>query len=103
MTLLYAPLTAMALVLTWISLSSFLDGNAGAIVPFTIVLLITIAVAYQAQSAIRDLRSEPMFTRGEVLRTWTKGGVLWFFRSHYVMIKREVFVMEPEILSLIHI
>ena len=97
MTLLYAPLTAVALVLTWISLSAFLDGNGGAIVPFTIVLLIAIAVMYQAQSAIRDLRSEPIFTRGEVSRTWTKGGVLWFFRSHYVMIKREVFVMEPEI------
>ena len=97
MAALYVPLTVGALLLTGISLGALAGGTTGAIIPLTILLIVTGAVLFQAVTALRDLRAQPVFTRGEVLRTWSKGGVLWFFRSHYVMIKRQVFVMEPEV------
>ena len=96
MLLLYVPLTVIAAALTAISLRALLDGSAGAVIPLTILVILLGAVGFQALTALRDLRSQPMFTRGEVLRTWSKGGLLWFFRSHYVMVERQVFVMPPE-------
>ena len=84
MTALYVPLAVGALVLTGISLRSLLDGSGGAVIPLTILLIITGALLFQAVTSLRDLRSQPMFTRGEVQRTWSKGGVLWLFRSHKI-------------------
>ena len=97
MAALYVPLTVGALVLTGISLRALAGGSGGAVIPLTILLIIAGALLFQAMTALRDLRAQPMFTRGEVQRTWSKGGVLWLFRSHYVMIDRQVFVMEPEV------
>ncbi len=97
MALMYTPLTVAAAVIAAISLVSVLDGALGAIIPLVILGAVTLALGYQAITALRDLRSEPMFTRGEVQRAWAKGGVLWFFRSHYLMVNRQVFVLPPEI------
>ena len=96
MVLMYAPLTFAALALLTVPLTSLLDGTAGAVLPLVIIAAVVIALAFQAITAARDLRSEPLFTRGEVQRAWTKGGLLWFFRSHFVMVNRQVFVLPPE-------
>ena len=93
----YAPLTAGAGALALVSLSAILGGSYGAIIPLVILLLVTGAALIQLISALRDLQARPTFTRGEVRRLWTKGGMLWFFRSHYLMINRQVFVMPPEV------
>ncbi len=97
MILMYGPLAALAATLGAISLRAMLGGSGGASIPLVILLVLLAALSFQALTALRDLRAEPMFTRGEVTRTWSKGGVLWFFRSHYVMVDRQVFVMAPEI------
>ena len=97
MAALYVPLAVGGLALTGISLRALAGGSAGAVIPLTIMLIVTGALLFQAVTALRDLRAQPMFTRGEVHRTWSKGGVLWLFRSHYVMIDRQVFVMAPEV------
>ena len=96
MLLMYGPLTVGALALFMVPLTSLLDGTVGAVIPLLIVGALLIALAFQATMALRDLRSRPLFTRGEVQRAWTKGGLLWFFRSHFVMVNRQVFVVPPE-------
>ena len=96
MVLMYGPLTLGALALFMVPLTSLLGGTVGAVIPLLIVGALLIALAFQATMALRDLRSQPLFTRGEVQRTWSKGGLLWFFRSHFVMVNRQVFVVPPE-------
>lgn len=96
MLLMYGPLTLGALALFLVPLFSLLDGTIGAILPLVIIGVVVVALAFQATMALRDLRSEPLFTRGEIQRAWTKGGLLWFFRSHFVMVNRQVFVVPPE-------
>ena len=97
MVAMYSPLTAGAGVLCVVSLTAVLGGSYGALVPLIILLLVAGAAFFQLLSALRDLRAEPTFSRGEVTRLWTKGGLFWFFRSHYTTINRQVFVMAPEI------
>ena len=97
MALMYGPLTIAALLVALVPLASLLDGTGGAVVPLVLLLVVAAALAFQAVTALRDLRAEPMFTRGEVQRTWTKGGLLWFFRSHFMMVNRQVFVVPPEV------
>ena len=97
MALMYAPLTLLSLALGGVSLNALLGGSGGAAIPLAILAIVTAALAHQAAAALRDLRAEPAFTRGEVARTWTKGGLFWFFRSHYAMVNRQVFVMAPEV------
>ena len=97
MVAMYAPLAVGAGLLALVSLSAVLGDSYGAVVPLIILLLVTGAALMQAISALRDLRAEPTFTRGEVTRLWTKGGLFWFFRSHYAMVNRQVFVMVPEV------
>lgn len=96
MLLMYGPLTLASLALLMVPVSSLLDGTVGAVIPLTIIGVVVLAVAFQALTALRDLRAEPLFTRGEVQRSWSKGGLLWFFRSHFLMINRQVFVVTPE-------
>ncbi len=99
MAFMYGPLTIGVLVLALVPLLSFLDGTRGGIVPLTLLLFVAVALAFQALTALRDLRATPVFTRGEIQRVWTKGGFLVFFRSHFVMVRRQVFVMPPEIFA----
>ena len=96
MLLMYGPLTLGALALLLVPLLSLLGGTVGAVIPLAIVAAMVVALAFQAVMASRDLRADPLFTRGEVQRAWTKGGLLWFFRSHFVMVNRQVFVVPPE-------
>jgi len=97
MVLIYLPLTVAASVLLLIQLLSLLGGSRGAIVPLVLIVIVWAALAFQAATALRDLRAEPMFTRGPVDRRWSKGGLLWLFRSHFLLVNRQVFVVPPEI------
>lgn len=96
MVLMYGPLSVGALALFMVPMTALLGGAYGAVIPLIIVGALLIALVFQATMALRDLRSRPLFTRGEVQRTWSKGGLLWFFRSHFVMVNRQVFVVPPE-------
>ena len=97
MAAMYALLTAGGVAISLVSLSAVLGGSYAALIPLSILLLVTGAALFQLITALLDLRAEPTFTRGEVRRLWTKGGLFWFFRSHYAMIDRQVFVMAAQV------
>ncbi len=97
MVLMYALLTAGGGSISLVSLRAVLGGSYGALIPLTILLLVTGASLFQLITALLDLRAEPTFTRGQVARLWTKGGLFWFFRSHYAMVNRQVFVMAADV------
>lgn len=88
----YSALTALALALLFgITLPSLIGGSEGAIISGAVLALFAWLFFQEAYGGWRDLRSEPVETRGAVRRTWAKGTVLWFFRSHYVHVERVVF------------
>ena len=93
--LLYTPAAILAIGVTSISVWSLIQGSYAAIFAGFIVGSVAFALSVQATTAIRDLRSEPTFTRGEVRRSWSKGNVLIFFRSHYLRVERSFFVVSP--------
>lgn len=97
MVVMYALLTAGGGSISLVSLGAVLGGSYGALIPLTILVLVTGASFFQLITALLDLRAEPTFTRGQVTRLWTKGGLFWFFRSHYAMVNRQVFVMAPDV------
>ena len=98
MALTHGPLTLVLLALGTVPLTAVLDGRGAALIPLVIIGLFALASAFQLTTALRDLRARPAFTRGEVRRAWTKGGLLWFFPSHFVMLgRRNVFVLRPDV------
>ena len=68
-----------------------LFSNFGAIVAVFLFGLIAFAVDYEAISAIRDLRAEPVETTGEIARLWSKARIFIFGHVHYVLVGRAVF------------
>ena len=98
MALMYGPLTLVLLALWMAPLTAVLDGQGAALIPLAILGVFVFAAAFQLATALRDLRARPTSTRGEVRRVWTKGGLLWFFPSHFVMVgRRHVFVTRPDV------
>jgi hypothetical protein len=91
MALTHVPLAAAVFTLLGVSFSSFLGGSIGAIFPMIILAVLSWAFTVEALSAIRDLRAEPVTTTGKVRRTWSRGTLLWWFRSHYVYVDKIVF------------
>ncbi len=92
----YAALTCIALaLLLGVTLPSLLEGSSGAVISGGVLALFAWLFFQEAYGAWRDLHSEPTETRGAVRRTWAKGTVLWFFRSHYVHVERAVFDVPP--------
>ena len=92
----YTPLALVALGLFSVSLWNLIAGNIGAIFPAVFLGVVAFALAYQAVTAIRDLRAEPMTTTGEVQRSWSKGApMLWFVKSHYLRVAGRIFVVGP--------
>ncbi len=89
------PLAIVAGVVGLYSLGNFLGGATGAIVPTVIIGIFTFAFAVEGVSALRDLRSEPVTSVGPVRRTWSRGGLLWFFRSHYMHVDKNVYTVKP--------
>lgn len=96
MAVLYVPLAFVCTAVALYSFSHFLGGATGAIVPALFVSLFAFAFAVEGLAAARDLRSAgPVTSRGMVRRTWSRGGLLWFFRSHYMFAGDTVYTVEP--------
>ena len=62
--------------LLWL-LVILVTGNLGALVGLTLVAIIAASVTFEASATIRDLRTEPITTRGNVDRAWAKGRFLF--------------------------
>ena len=92
---LYTPFFLAALagegVLIW-SLADHFEGSA--VVGMVVVGVIALLTGYQSIQALRDLFAEPVETRGAVERKWSRSD-FFVARSHYLMVKRNVFRIEP--------
>jgi len=96
MAVLYVPLAVACFGIALYSLSHFLGGATGAIVPAFFVGIFAFAFTVEGLAAVRDLRSAgPVTSQGMVRRTWSRGGLLWFFRSHYMFAGDTVYTVEP--------
>jgi len=79
------------IVLSSIAISSFVEGNRGAIFPLIFLGIISFAVLYEFISSLRDLRSIPMETKGEIRRMWKKSRFLLLGRQDYLLLDRKIF------------
>jgi len=87
----YTPAAVFVLVLLGISLFSIAGGSYGAIIPAVILGLVSLALVSQSVAALRDLFGEPTTTTGVIRRAWSKGMLLGFFRSYYILVGKAVF------------
>lgn len=91
----YTPAALLVIWLFYWSLSGLLSGNAGATLPAILLALVGFALIYESQAALRDLRSEPIVTEGEVDRIWKKSKLLIFGRQDYLLVNKQVFEVGP--------
>ena len=88
--LIYGVLSTCMIVLSSIAISSFVEGNRGAIFPLIFLGIISFAVLYEFISSLRDLRSIPMETKGEIKRMWKKSRFLLLGRQDYLLLDRKI-------------
>lgn len=91
----YTPAALITVGLLVVSVVGLTSGNAGAILPAFLLALIGFALVYESVAAIRDLRSEPIVTEGEVDRVWKKSKLLIFGRQDYLLVSKQVFEVGP--------
>lgn len=84
--------------LLWL-LVILITGNIGAILGLVLISIITASVTFEATAAIRDLRSEPITTRGNVDRAWAKGRFLFIGTVRYLIVRGRVFELREEAFS----
>ena len=101
MLLINGPLTLLfGAAFLW-SLSNYLGGATGALIPTILLGIVAAAVAHETWSALRDLNAAPITTVANVRRTWSRGTLLWWFRSYYVFADTKVY--EVEALTSLHL
>jgi len=70
--------------------------GGGPVVGLVVLAIITLLTGHQTIQPLRDaLEREPRQLEGAVSRAWSRAD-LFFFRSYYVMVARQVFKIEPE-------
>lgn len=87
------PLALGALAILIIPLRSLAHGELGALLPAGVLGAFSISLVLRGVAIWRDLRAQPMYTRGAIRRQWSKGALLFFLRSHYVHVQRTVFAV----------
>ena len=93
---LHAPVAVAAWAVAIWLLLVMLSGNFGAIVGLTIVGIVTAAFSFESVAAYRDLKGEPVTTRGNVNRAWAKGRFLFIGTVRYVIVRGRVFELRAE-------
>ncbi|MGB6894647.1 MAG: hypothetical protein WBF37_01700 [Dehalococcoidia bacterium] len=92
---LYTPFFLAALAGAGVLIRSLADDfEGGTVVGVAIVGVVALLTGYQSIQALRDLFTKPVETRGVVERKWSRSD-FFVARSHYVMVKRNVFHIEP--------
>jgi hypothetical protein len=86
-TLMYTPLAVVFGGVAAAALYYAFTSSLGALVGASIFGLPAFAFAYEAATAVRDLRAEPVVTRGTIARMWNKGTVLWMSRAYYLLVE----------------
>jgi hypothetical protein len=85
-----ALLTPAAIVMTGLAFYSaqYLPGS---ILPLILIALCGVAIDIEAVAALRDLRAQPVTTRGKIDRLWKKSRYLFFGRVDYMLIGKTLF------------
>lgn len=94
--LLHGPAAVVSWAITAWLLLVLVGGNVGALVGLTIMAIVTTALTFEAISALRDLRTEPITTRGGVGRVWSKGRFLFIGTIHYLAVAGRIFELRRE-------
>jgi hypothetical protein len=89
--IIFTPLSIGFLVAFALVFLSLIGGNGGAVLGSAILGVIAFAVTFEAQSALRDLRAEPITTSGPAERVWTKSRFLVFGKTGYLLLDGRVF------------
>ncbi|MSP22525.1 MAG: hypothetical protein EXR66_05855 [Dehalococcoidia bacterium] len=84
--LVYTPLALAFGAGAAVALYYAFTNSLGALVGAAIFGLPAFAFAYEAVTALRDLRARPTTTRGTIARMWNKGTVLWMTRAFYMLV-----------------
>jgi hypothetical protein len=91
----YTPVFLAVLAAWGAALASVIGGEGGGGIFFLVILtLVAVLVGFQGIESLRDLRSTPVITEGEVVRMWRRAELL-LFPAHYVYVNRNVFRVSP--------
>lgn len=112
MAMLYTPSAIASGAFGLFALVNLLQGAGGAIVGVILLGATTTGLGFQAIVALRDLRAQPVTTRGVLRRAWDKGTVLWLSRTYYLRVdaphptrpdkqSQHVFVVSPVVSDVI--
>ena len=93
--LIYGPLSLPLVLGLKVGLEALFDGQRGALVPLSLLSVFSAALAYYLIIHALDLRAAPVYTRGPIERRWTKGNLLFFFRTYFVRVGGRVFAVAP--------
>ena len=88
--LIHAPLALAFGAVSAAALYYAFTNSLGALVGSAIFGLPAFAFGYEAFTAARDLRAQPMITRGRIARMWNKGTILWMTRAYYLLVDQPV-------------
>jgi hypothetical protein len=83
----YTPLALAFIAVAMFAIYNAFTSNLGALVGALVFGIPGYALAYEAWSALRDLRARPTSTRGQIVRMWNKGTVLWMTRAYYLLVE----------------
>jgi hypothetical protein len=93
--LLYTPLFVLLLAaLGFVIRELALEPGGGSVAAVVIVSLLALLTGYQSVQALRDLLAQPIQTEGVINRKWRRND-LFVMRSHYLLVNRHVFRVEP--------
>lgn len=93
--LLYTPLfLALLTALGFVVRELAMDPGGGAVAAVVIVALLALLTGYQSAQTLRDLVAKPVETEGVVQRKWRRSD-LFVMQSHYLLVDRHVFRVEP--------
>jgi hypothetical protein len=99
--LVFTPSAALFIVFFVIALLALLDGRLGAILGCVLLAVVAFALGYEAIAALRDLRTEPVVTSGQIQRLWTKSKFLVFGKAGYVLLQGRVFEVRVDTFMLL--
>jgi hypothetical protein len=94
--IIHTPVAVVSWGITIWLLLVVLSGNLGALIGLTIAAIVTAAFTFEASASIRDLRCEPITTRGNIDRAWKKGRFLFIGTVRYLIVRGRVFELTQE-------
>ena len=89
--IIHTPPAIVAVSLTTFAVASLFSGDSPLPIGVIIFGLFAFSFSLQSIAALRDLRSSPITTQGEVRRAWRRSRFLFIGRIHYLQVERRVF------------